>query len=521
MSEKIGWPIWLNDTEFPISFSNFDRYYIAVLEQEKKTLAGKIGWISFYRNMIAVFIIIGIIHIFFYLLPCLHIYLTGNHMLPLDINHGFILIVVLILIIFLFMGYHAQIKSNGSYLWDAYRRYELGKDLYAKYGDLSLSLDIKDEMKQKAMEYIVDKWILAIDHSLKSTSAKLLTKVEHIFRDTFKEKCSNIVLKDLDKEKDRVKMELVTAYAYWYNGDFQQVFYATLMLLDNTYNLKKIDNLLYNIIYFGSYKWGILTYLKNSKNCIIRWSLKPIRIKYEKIKNLKKLYCKWNAHTSSWKKYREIEWKIIRGHYLIEKEFRLDDAMEEIEDCLKNRKWTNDNNADYNNQNKKNNVKSIPKQEDIKINNLSFEQKDYSILEKKNSVADLIWESVDEYLYSFKKISTLLKCLNEIKVKKDDYFLQYNENLKKNEFENDKYQKDKIHSNIYFDFKYIKFVCNKYNIEDYSNYEKIKEKIQMYDRLEYIYYLFGNYEYSNAAKESTYLSENFRSSTTNEHLCYG
>ncbi len=36
ITKKVEWSLWLNDTEFPVSFSNFDRYYIALLEQEKK-----------------------------------------------------------------------------------------------------------------------------------------------------------------------------------------------------------------------------------------------------------------------------------------------------------------------------------------------------------------------------------------------------------------------------------------------------------------------------------------------------
>ncbi len=53
--------------------------------------------------------------------------------LPHNLNHEFIAIVVFILVIFLRIGYSDQIRSNRSYLWDSYRRYELGKDLYAKY----------------------------------------------------------------------------------------------------------------------------------------------------------------------------------------------------------------------------------------------------------------------------------------------------------------------------------------------------------------------------------------------------
>jgi hypothetical protein len=59
-----NWPIWLNITRFPVNFAHFDRYYVSVLEQDKKTLAGKIGWLSFYRNMTAIFIIIFVLQIY-------------------------------------------------------------------------------------------------------------------------------------------------------------------------------------------------------------------------------------------------------------------------------------------------------------------------------------------------------------------------------------------------------------------------------------------------------------------------
>jgi hypothetical protein len=116
--------------------------------------------------------------------------------------------VVFILILLFIIGYYTQLKSNGSYLWDTYRRYELGKDLYAKYRDLSISLGIKDEKKQKSMECIVDKWILAIGHSLKSTSAKLLNRGETIYRVAFNEKSSNFFSNDDEKKYNSLVLSI-------------------------------------------------------------------------------------------------------------------------------------------------------------------------------------------------------------------------------------------------------------------------------------------------------------------------
>ncbi|MGB6531792.1 MAG: hypothetical protein WBF33_27100, partial [Candidatus Nitrosopolaris sp.] len=49
------WPMWMNYTSYPVRFAIFDRYYLSVLEADKKRLAGKIGWVAFYRNMVAIF----------------------------------------------------------------------------------------------------------------------------------------------------------------------------------------------------------------------------------------------------------------------------------------------------------------------------------------------------------------------------------------------------------------------------------------------------------------------------------
>ena len=69
ISKDAGWPIWLNETSFPVSFAQFDRYYVSALEQDKRTLAGKIGWVSFYRNMLAIFCIILILQLILVFAP--------------------------------------------------------------------------------------------------------------------------------------------------------------------------------------------------------------------------------------------------------------------------------------------------------------------------------------------------------------------------------------------------------------------------------------------------------------------
>jgi hypothetical protein len=82
-----------------------------------------------------------------------------------------------LIILFLF-GYWAQVKASKGTFWDAYRRYELRKNLEIRYGDITLSMGLKDDYKKMAMEYIVDRWFLAAEMALQTVSSSLLTRIE-------------------------------------------------------------------------------------------------------------------------------------------------------------------------------------------------------------------------------------------------------------------------------------------------------------------------------------------------------
>jgi hypothetical protein len=114
------WPIWLNEPSFPVSFSQFDRYYVSALEQDKRVLAGKIGWVSFYRNMVAVFGIILGLQVFLTLLTYTSIHRIYGY-------ESYVIVVAILVIFFLLFGYRAQIKSNEAIFWDAYKKYQLRK----------------------------------------------------------------------------------------------------------------------------------------------------------------------------------------------------------------------------------------------------------------------------------------------------------------------------------------------------------------------------------------------------------
>jgi hypothetical protein len=60
----------------------------------------------------------------------------------------YVLVTAVVAIVFLLLGYRSQIKSNKDIFWDAYKRYQLRKNLEIRYGDLSLAFGIKDKYKQ-------------------------------------------------------------------------------------------------------------------------------------------------------------------------------------------------------------------------------------------------------------------------------------------------------------------------------------------------------------------------------------
>jgi hypothetical protein len=118
---------------------------------------------------------------------------------------------------------------------------------------------------------------------------------------------------------------------------------------------------------------------------------------YKRKETIQKLYNDWNNNAIKVYKYKEIEWKIVRGHYSIEKEYRLSGAWNEIKKKLN--EWCLTNNNDKFDKKTNENIN-----EENKITCTS-----------KQETADLIWESVDEYLRSYNTISKLFQCIYEKK----------------------------------------------------------------------------------------------------------
>jgi hypothetical protein len=374
------WPIWLNITRFPVNFAHFDRYYVSVLEQDKKTLAGKIGWLSFYRNMTAIASIILILQSYL----VIHISMVHeNSLLDKHLYEYYTLGIAAASTGLFYLGHHAQVNAHRTTLWDAYRRNELRKNLEIRYGELSLSLGIKDKYKIKAIEYVVDRWFLAVEQTMQSLSSFLLTLVEQVYltakkhieidRDgTLKSFLDSSLQKvqepakssvkridasnqaeatSLRKVEARVKQLLIDSYREWNLGGYTQVLSNTLKMLD-TFHLSL--------------------------------TLKA--------------------------------WQTIRGLYNLENSMRTDAAFREVENNLINWRWT------YQNLNKTNNSKRKQDERQGEKERGEEEERDRSITDipildshyfrtkqELDQAANMVSRSIDPYHDNFDKIMKTLK----------------------------------------------------------------------------------------------------------------
>lgn len=182
-------------------------------------------------------------------------------------------------------------------------------------------------------------------------------------------------------------------------------------------------------------------------------------------------------------------------------------AFNEIKQKLDERNWTVNNYKDSHVNSNKEKYEDIPKQLYSKNDNISFDPQKKSF----NQIADLIWESVDEYFRSYGKISKLFNKLYNLKISNESNDLtdMFDDFLTCQE----KYTPpDKIRTTIYTDKNYLPFIYNKCvlknclkNSNNLRDSEQLRGVLRLPDRLEYIYYLFGAFEYSNAVNESDYL----------------
>ena len=357
-----GWPIWLNETSFPVSFAQFDRYYVSALEQDKRTLAGKIGWVSFYRNMVAVFLFIFILQVILTIVTSMHGYET------------YILVISAIAIVLLLFGYRAQIRSNYATFWDAYKRYQLRKNLEIRYGDLALSLGIKDKYKTKALEYMVDRWFLAVDNTIQTVSRHFLTRVEKEYARLYRLSQSSKANKSLAKAENELRKKLTTSYSDWNRGAYERVIAETFKAFE------------------------IISKVRNYKDI--------------------------DKNTAASKLGDQIptaeDWKIIVGFYTLENSLRTDAAFLEIVANLSNWGWTIKNDKDLlKSKNSTDNSLHSPNSLTLEAKPSSGKSKIpnyYSPLPGENKdnyddLANLIRETSDEYQKALFQVMHTLKTL--------------------------------------------------------------------------------------------------------------
>jgi hypothetical protein len=268
------WPVWLNYTSYPVRFAIFDRYYLSVVEADKKVLAGKIGWVAFYRNMVAILIIIStsiLLEIIFQkgLLPAGTLNNFRTYLFPEPTTFAGLvgtLVLVLVFVYVFYRGYKAQTEANNNIFWNAYRRNELSKNLSTQEGEFVIGLGIKDEYKKLAEQFILDKWFTAVQLAVASVSSSILSTAEKTFASMYGNERSEFKVQSREgknrfginwagdsnfekrfshdgipvfrsKDKEEIKKRLIETAAQWHEGNYEMVISQALSILEQLQNL--------------------------------------------------------------------------------------------------------------------------------------------------------------------------------------------------------------------------------------------------------------------------------------------
>ena len=469
------WPIWMNITQFPVTFAHFDRFYVSVLEQDKKTLAGKIGWISFYRNMTAVFVMILILQSYLiYHFSIIH----GKKLFENYLYEYYVLAIAVASIVLFYLGYHAQVKAHRTTLWDAYRRNELRKNLEIRYGELSLALGVKNEFKKKAIEYMVDRWFLGVEQSMQSSSSFLLIIVEELYR-RFKE--PEGVGKENHVSSNRCFTESIFEKA-------KEPIKAYVQVMDHKHDcsskkLEKVESKVKELLIDSYKEWNVGGYTQVLSN-----ALKALEI------------FQLGLTVSAW--------QTMRGAYTLENSLRTDAAFREVEDNIIKWGWT------YQKENSKNKQKNI---EDEMTDSWSHVGS-FEIKQDFDQAANIISKSNNVYRDNFDKIMNLLKELRTMRrgilhdvrqfnltIDDKSTNLRIELDCKTSEVEIDgktfRLDNDDLnkHKKLYVDFNGI---VSNISIDD--------EAIIIYDKLNEIYRLFGAHQFGEAGGKAEELLERIR-----------
>lgn len=445
---KTTWPIWLNITKFPVTFAHFDRYYVSILEQDKRTLAGRIGWLSFYRNMVAVFVIISILQGYL----VYDTYVAGKNVVENNLWLIFVFVASIISIGLFYAGHHAQENAHRTSLFDAFKRNEFRKNLEIRYGEISLSLGIKEEYKNKAIEYFVDRWLLGVEQSMLSISSFVLTLVEEAYR---------IANQEVKRPNNSLQsfMNIFNSEARDSTKSF--LIFKPTSKKQKKSKLEKIESNVKELLIDSYREWNVGGYTQVLFNCLR--SLEYLNLEL-----------------------RQEAWQTIRGQYNLENTIRTEAAFKEVEHNVSIWGWIND----------KKNVGS----DSGAVNNKK----------ELDEVANIISKSTNPYFYNFETIMMALKELRMLRSKLSDFdkidiWLEDNKMSREEITVNidGKVSKVTINENIFkldTDNKVLKVLIDGSFLSVDIN--KNMMEIDVQDRLSKIYCMFGANKYERAGLEA-------------------
>jgi tetratricopeptide (TPR) repeat protein len=338
---RVKWPIWFGIADYPIPFSSFDRYFLESLDKEKRSLAGKIGWTTFFRNMVFVLSIIFLTGILLYVTILGST--TNNTFIQnfnLDITKFpeyisqpektlFIpLWLPLVLTVLFYLGYRSNRRSYGLVYWKSYRRNEYIKWFEVKYGSLENVFKIKSDSYQQAINFVTDKLYIASDMYLLNFSSIIMTKLED----------SYLSLNEIvDKYSDS---DLTCGYHKRYPADQKPgnfvlaCSYCRGCILQKLKETSVIMNYCYKEWRYGSHEI-VLEKCFSGLECLGF-------VTFEGFK----------ARQSARELTRPEFWQEMRGFLLIAETFCMESAFADIELNLKNWNWIN---PSTNNDNKSDN----------------------------------------------------------------------------------------------------------------------------------------------------------------------
>lgn len=449
--KKTTWPIWLNITKFPVTFAHFDRYYVSILENDKRTLAGRIGWLSFYRNMVAVFVIISILQGYL-LYDSYNSSNPNNGIVQNNLWAVFVFMASIISIGLFYVGHNAQENAHRASLFDAFKRNEFKKNLEIRYGEISLSLGIKDEYKNKAIEYFVDRWLLGVEQSMLSISSFVLTFVEEAYR---------IVNQEVKRPNNSVE-----SFINIFNAEARDStkFYLRFKPINKKRKKSKLEKIEFNVkeLLIDSYReWNVGGYTQVLFNCLRSLEYLNLELSQE-------------------------AWQTIRGQYNLENTIRTDAAFKEVEYNVFLWGWINDK------------------------KNSNFDCSAVNSKKELDEVANIISKSTNPYFYNFGIIMMALKELRILRsnignFNRIDIWIEDD----KNKYEEITVDMDGKVTKININESTFKLDANNGTLKvlvDGSfisvDIKKNTIEIDVQDRLSRIYYMFGANQYEQSGLEA-------------------